>query len=70
MGAGQDLKDEAGFKETQAAMKDIGFDDSLIATLMQLVAAVVHIGQLEFAADGTCACKHAPLPLQRPAPFR
>jgi len=42
----------------------------LIATLMQLVAAVVHIGQLEFAADGTCACKHAPLPLQRPAPFR
>jgi len=46
------LDDKAGYGETVEAMQKIGFDDALMQCLHEVVAAVLHLGQLRFEAEG------------------
>ena len=46
----REFTDEEGLKYTEKAMKSIGWDDAKKATVMELVAGLLHLGQINFNA--------------------
>lgn len=51
--------DKVAYLETKKAMQDIGFSAETESMLHNIVAAVLHLGQIEFQAQGdTCTVRN------------
>ena len=55
------INDADDFKTVKSAMKVIGFAESEISNLLQLVASVAHLGNIEFKAEGDHAAVSNPV---------
>ena len=51
------MDDSAGFKEVLKALKTIGISPDVQQSFFEGVAAVLHIGNTEFAKNGEDSCK-------------
>jgi myosin-1 len=55
------INDSEDFKTVKNAMKVIGFSDSEISNLLQLVASVAHLGNITFTQQGDHATVATPV---------
>lgn len=52
VGSGPGTDDRKLFKDVEMAMKGVGFQDHEIRSIWKLMSAILHLGNVEFAADG------------------
>ena len=55
IGSGPGTDDKKLYKEVEQAMKSVGFDDAENKSIWRLMAAILHLGNIQFAEDGDTA---------------